>query len=133
MLILEVSMARRLVIGFSTQEMQGKRGWTVYDIDLIKRDLLNHFHTRKGERVMLPTYGTIIWDKLFDPFTEMVKQEIVDDVIRIVRTDTRVSLKAVDVSVSDHGIKVAIELKYEPWDAIGTFALEFDRRSLERI
>jgi phage baseplate assembly protein W len=126
-------MARRLVIGFSTQEMQGKRGWTVYDIDLIKRDLLNHFHTRKGERVMLPTYGTIIWDKLFDPFTEMVKQEIVDDVIRIVRTDTRVSLKAVDVSVSDHGIKVAIELKYEPWDAIGTFALEFDRRSLERI
>ncbi len=126
-------MARRAIIGFSTQEMQGKRGWTVYDVDLIKRDLLNHFHTRRGERLMLPTYGTIIWDKLFEPFTEGTKQEIVDDVIRIVRTDSRVKLQAVDVSTSTYGISVAIELKYESWDAVGTFALEFDRRSLERI
>lgn len=126
-------MARRLVIGFSTQEMQGKRGWTVYDIDLIKRDLLNHFYTRKGERLMLPTFGTIIWDKLFEPFTDGVKQEIVDDVVRIVKTDSRVTLQDVNVSTSANGITVAIQLRYEPWDKIGTFALEFDRRSLERI
>lgn len=124
---------RRLFIGFSTQEMQGKRGWSVYDIDLIKRDLLNQFYTRQGERLMMPTYGTIIWDKLFEPFTDGVKQEIIDDVKRVVNSDPRVGLQGVDVSTSAHGIMVAIELKYEPWDSLGTFALEFDRRSLERI
>jgi phage baseplate assembly protein W len=125
-------MAGRLFIGFSTQEMEGKRGWAVTDIQLIKRDLLNHFYTRLGERVMLPTFGTIIWDKLFEPFTEGVEDEIVEDVKRIVRSDPRVTLQAVNVSTSAHGIMVAIELKYEPWNSVGTFALDFDRRSLER-
>lgn len=123
---------RKLFIGFSTQEMEGKRGWSVTDINLIKRDLLNHFHTRKGERVMLPTFGTIIWDMLFEPFTDSVKAAIVADVRNVVRQDPRVSLQGVNVSTSAHGIMVAIELKYVPYDSIGTFSMEFDRRSLER-
>jgi phage baseplate assembly protein W len=123
---------RKLFIGFSTQEMEGKRGWSVTDINLIKRDLLNHFHTRKGERVMLPTYGTIIWDMLFEPFTDSVRAAIVADVRRVVQSDPRVALQGVNVSTSAHGIMVAIELKYVPYDSIGTFSLEFDRRSLER-
>lgn len=125
-------MARKLFIGFSTQEMEGKRGWSVTDIDLIKRDLLNHFQTRRGERLMLPTFGTIIWDMLFEPFTDSVKATIIADVKRVVQSDSRVSLEGVNVSTSAHGIKIAIELKYVPFDSIGTFAVEFDRRSLER-
>ena len=125
-------MARKLFIGFSTQEMEGKRGWSVTDIDLIKRDLLNHFLTRRGERLMLPTFGTIIWDMLFEPFTDSVKATIIADVKRVVQSDSRVSLEGVNVSTSAHGIKVAIELKYIPYDSVGTFAVEFDRRSLER-
>lgn len=123
---------RKLFIGFSTQEMEGKRGWSVSDIQLIKRDLLNHFHTRKGERLMLPTFGTIIWDMLFEPFTESVKAAIVADVKRVVRSEPRVALQGVNVSTSAHGITIAIELKYVPYDSIGTFSMEFDRRSLER-
>lgn len=121
----------RLFIGFSTQEMQGKRGWSVTDIDLIKRDLLNEFLTRKGERVMLPTFGTIIWDLLFEPFTDSTKGAIINDVTRIVGHDPRVRLQNVTVSTSVHGILVGVELKYVPFDAVGTFSLNFDRRSLE--
>lgn len=124
---------RRLFIGFSTQEMEGKRGWSVTDIDLIKRDLLNEFYTRKGERVMLPTFGTIIWDLLFEPFTDSTQAAVVEDVTRIVGHDSRVRLQGVNVSTSAHGIMVSIELKYVPFDSLGTFAMEFDRRSLERI
>lgn len=124
---------RSLFIGFSTQEMEGKRGWQVTDVQLIKRDLLNEFYTRKGERLMLPTYGTIIWDLLFEPFTDGVQAAIVDDVKRVVGNDPRVSLQGVNVATSARGIKVAIELKYEPWDSLGTFSMEFDRRALERM
>jgi len=124
---------RRLFIGFSTQDMTGKRGWSVSDIDLVKRDLLNEFMTRKGERLMLPTFGTIIWDLLFEPFTDSTKAAVVDDVTRIVGHDPRVQLQSTNVSTSIHGIMVAIELKYVPFDVVGTFSLEFDRRSLERI
>ena len=47
----------------------------LYDFDLIKQDIINHFHTRKGERVMNPTFGTIIWDVIFDPFTDDRSEE----------------------------------------------------------
>jgi phage baseplate assembly protein W len=123
---------RKLFIGFSTQEMEGKRGWSVTDIQLIKRDLLNHFYTRKGERVMLPEFGTIIWDMLFEPFTSSVKATIVADVRRIVASDPRVSLESLNVNTTENGITVAIELRYTPFDSVGTFSLSFDRRSLER-
>lgn len=126
-------MANRVVfVGFSTNEMEGNRGWSVTDVQLIKRDLLNHFYTRRGERVMMPTYGTIIWDLLFEPFTDSVQQQIIDDVTRVVNSDPRVSLQNVNATASAYGITVAIELKYVPWDSVGTFSLDFDRRSLER-
>ena len=34
--------------------------FSITDIELIKQDLFNHFYTRQGERLMNPTYGTII-------------------------------------------------------------------------
>lgn len=126
-------MARRLFIGLSTQEIQGRRGWTVTDIELVKRDLLNHFSTRRGERVMLPNYGTIIWDLLFEPFTDGVRQAIVDDATRIVNLDSRVQIENINVISSVNGITVAMGLQYVPWDSFGNFSVEFDRRSVERL
>lgn len=126
-------MANQVVfVGFSTNEMEGKRGWSLTDIELVKRDLLNHFFTRRGERLMMPTYGTIIWDLLFEPFTDSVQQQVIDDVITVVNSDPRVLLTDVHASVSEHGITVVVDLKYTPWSAIGSFELNFDRRSLER-
>jgi phage baseplate assembly protein W len=116
--------------GFSTQ-VAGRRSWTLTDTDLIKQDLLNHFNTRKGERLMLPTYGTIIWDMLFEPFTEDVKDDIVQDVKRVVASEPRVKLEKVVVSSSVHGITVALQLRFKPFDMVGSLAVSFDRRSLE--
>ena len=42
--------------------------------DLVIEDLMNHIMTRKGERVMMPTYGSIIHDLIFEPLTEPVKE-----------------------------------------------------------
>ena len=33
---------------------------TLYDLALIKQDLLNHFHIRQGEKLHNPKFGTII-------------------------------------------------------------------------
>ena len=37
------------------------------DTDLIKRDLLNHFALRKGEKLMNANFGTSIRDLIMDP------------------------------------------------------------------
>ena len=47
----------------------------LHDRDLAQQDLLNEIHTRKGERVMSPTFGCVAWDILFDPFIVRESQE----------------------------------------------------------
>jgi len=53
--------------GFSSQET--KSSFKLYDIDLVKQDIINHFYIRKGEKLMNPDFGTVIWDLLFEQFT----------------------------------------------------------------
>ena len=47
---------------------------SLFDIALIKQDILNHFHIRQGEKLMNPTFGTVIWDAIHEPLTEPMKQ-----------------------------------------------------------
>jgi phage baseplate assembly protein W len=61
--------------GFSTVD-ESAISTRLYDFELVKQDLLNQFNTRRGERVMNPSFGTIIWDLLYEPLTPNVKQQI---------------------------------------------------------
>ena len=102
------------------------------DIDLIKRDLLNRLHTRKGERVMLPNYGSIIWDMLFEPLIPATRDMIIQDVTENVQADPRLEVINIRVTDYEHGLVIDVELLYRPQNIIGSFTADFDRRSLER-
>jgi len=68
--------------GYSTVGNTGTKVQLV-DADLVKQDLINHFNIRRGKKLMNPDFGTIVWDSLFEPFTEQLKDQIIDDVTRI--------------------------------------------------
>ncbi len=123
-------MATELFRGYSTVNA-GPKNNEINDIELIKRDILNHFYTRKGERVMYPNFGSIIWDLVFEPLDETNKDAIITDAIDIVSQEPRVELSNVRVTEFEHGIRLEIDVVYKPFDAIGTLDVEFDRRARE--
>ena len=86
----------------------------LYDVDLAKRDLLNELYTRKGERLMSPQFGSIVWDLLFDPLTDEIVDAIRADCLRIVTKDPRLDLLDLDVVDNEHTIIVSIMLRYVP-------------------
>lgn len=86
----------------------------LYDVDLAKRDLLNELYTRKGERLMSPQFGSIVWDLLFDPLTDEIVDAIRADCLRIVTKDPRLDLLDLDVVDNEHTIIVSIILRYVP-------------------
>jgi phage baseplate assembly protein W len=86
----------------------------LYDVDLAKRDLLNELYTRKGERLMSPQFGSIVWDLLFDPLTDEIIDAIRADCLRIVTKDPRLDLLDLDVVDNEHTIIVSIILRYVP-------------------
>lgn len=113
--------------GISTQNRYKK--FKLTDFELAKQDLYNHFHIRKGEKLMDPNFGTIIWDIIFEPFTEEVKQAIIDDVNTIVRYDPRLLINNVLITEYNQGVQIKIELIYVPTNQIELLVLQFDQRN----
>jgi phage baseplate assembly protein W len=122
-------MANNTFVGYSTlAENSGRRSWVLYDIELIKRDLLNHFYTRLGERVMRPEFGCKIWDYVMEPNIEQVRYEIVAECERVVRLDQRLDVEDIRLFQKDHTVMVIMELIYRPFQTSEIFQLAFDRR-----
>jgi phage baseplate assembly protein W len=112
--------------GFSTVNTETEN-FVLYDFELIKQDLLNHFHIRQGERLMQPRFGTIIWDMLFEPLTEPVKDLIVQNLNQILNSDPRVQASNILVTPYDTGLQVQCSLKYIPYNIQQDLQLKFDQ------
>jgi len=113
--------------GFSTQNRNKK--FRVTEFDLVRQDLINHFHIRKGEKLMNPNFGSIIWNTLFEPLTQEVRQVIIDDVKKIVSYDPRLAVDRVTIDEFEQGIQVLIDLRYVTTDQRNILRLKFDRES----
>jgi len=114
--------------GFSTSAGSLTKNWTYYDIELIKIDLMNHFNTRVGERVMRPDYGCKIWDYMMEPLNNGIRDLIVTEAIRICESDSRVSVTNVQVFKLGAGLRVEMTLSYDPFSVVETFFVDFDAR-----
>lgn len=95
------------------------------DIELAKRDLLNHFYTRKGERLGEPEFGSILPDLVFEPLDEFTTDLAEDDVREIVRLDPRWILNDLDVQVGDHTITCVLNLTYKVSSTLEELYLKF--------
>jgi len=113
--------------GFST--LVNKKKYTLTNFALAKQDLLNYFQIRKGEKLMQPNFGTIIWSQLFEPLTETVQTTITDDITRIVGYDPRLSATRIQVSQQSNGIQIQLTLNYIPTNQSETLLLNFDNNS----
>jgi phage baseplate assembly protein W len=115
--------------GFSTVSDSSMNG-ALYDFALIKQDLINHFHIRKGEKLENPEFGTIIWDMLFEPLTPQVKEIITNDVTSIINNDPRTKVLNVVVTQIDKGLQIEATLMYVPYNIQETMQLSFDSRNM---
>ena len=116
--------------GFSTVN-NNVEGFALYDFELIKQDIVNHFHIRQGEKLSDPKFGTIIWDMLFEPFTDDNKDAIIQNVTDIVNFDPRVTVQEVFVDTYDSGIEVSCLLSYLPYNISEQLLFKFDQESVK--
>ena len=114
--------------GLSTVDSE-KTNATIYDLELIKQDIINHFHIRQGEKLENPTFGTIIWDVLYDPLTPQLKELIGDNVIQIINSDPRIVASQVGVNEFEHGLRIECDLTYLPYNISEKMQLTFDKNN----
>jgi len=122
--------SKNLFVGYSTIDTDDMK--KLVDLRLVEQDLLNHFNTKKNERVMMPGWGCGIWEYLFEPL-DSVRESIIYEAQQVVANDPRVRLESIDVSESEGVLRILMMLYYVPFNAYGSFTVDFDKRSQEMI
>lgn len=122
-----MAQLQRYFIGFSTQKSALTGVRTLYDVALIETDLMTAFQTRVGERLLRPDYGCKLWDYLFEQLTPMLREQIINEAIRICSLDSRLVLDDVQIYELEQGFRIEITLLYLPWRVSGTFTATFER------
>jgi phage baseplate assembly protein W len=113
--------------GFSTIGQVKK--FKLTDLELVKQNLFNHFNIRKGEKLMQPGFGSVIWSMMFEPLTEETKNLIQADVKKVVGYDPRTKVNNVIITQFDHGVQLDIEMEYLPGNQSDSLRLTFDNAS----
>ena len=95
-------------IGFNTIDQVKK--FTLTDFALIQRDLLNAFNIRQGELPGRPSYGTVMWDFLFENQIEQLQKDIEREIQRVVGGDPRIQVDQLVVYPQNNGILVQLQV-----------------------
>ena len=120
-------MVQRFFVGYSTLETESPAEVRHFDIDIVKRDLKNHFLTRKGERPMQPNFGSITWDLLYEPYDRTIKDRIIADSKAIIAQDPRVTFVDMTVKEFEHGLILAFLLNFAPENLQDSLYVSFTR------
>jgi phage baseplate assembly protein W len=123
-------MALPIYRGYSTLN-KNSVNTAVYNVNLVRIDLVNEFNCRLGDRVRRPTYGSIIWDLCWDLFDDRTEKLVTDDLTRIVGNDPRVSLVDVNVVLDPdaHSITGSVSLNYIELDITEWISFTFTQRA----
>lgn len=111
--------------GFSSFEFQSNKTFKLTDVELVKMDLLNHIFTRRGERVMMPTFGTIVPDIVFEPLDEETISTVYEEIEAVFDYDPRVEVVTMNVSPNydENSLTLEALLRYVEFNVIDEFNL----------
>ena len=114
--------------GFSSFEFQKNKTFKLNDIELVKMDLLNHIYTKKGSRVMMPKFGTVIPELVFEPLDEETLEILRDELLYVINYDPRVSLINFNLlpDYDNNTILVTADLRYVELNLVDTFELRLE-------
>lgn len=114
-------------VGFNTIDQYKK--FTLVDIELIKRDLLNAFNIRQGELVGRPGYGTVIWDYVFENQTQETLRSLTTEIERIVGGDPRIQVADLQTFPQQNGILIQLEISVIPGQTATLLSVFFNEQT----
>ena len=119
-------MAIAVYKGFSTVNNNFSSS-KLTDTDLIKRDLLNHFAIRKGEKLMNGEFGTSLRDLIMDPLTDETKAIVIQEVNAVIENDPRVRSEGITLDEYENGLQIEMSVRYVLDNQVENLVVRFDR------
>jgi phage baseplate assembly protein W len=112
-------------IGFNTIDQNKK--FTLVDFELVKRDLLNAFNIRQGQVVGRPSYGTVMWDYVFENQTQETERGITAEIQRVTGGDPRIFVSSIELFPQENGMLIQLEITVVPSTDAQRLSIFFDQ------
>ena len=113
--------------GTATYQPPQSRKFRLTDESLVIRDLLNALSIRQGEKPGMPSYGTTIWNHLFEPNISDTRDAIETEMRRVISQDTRIILNTVAVWPQENGVLIEVEIMINPFNQPMTLSINLDQ------
>ena len=69
-----------------------------------------------GEKVGQPSYGTTLWDFVFEPNTADVSTALQNEIRRVASSDSRININTIRAWQREEGILVEVQLSINPFN-----------------
>lgn len=101
----------------------------LYDFQLVRQGLINHFNTVLGSLDHNPEYGSILPLMIFELKNGVSRAVIESDIKRVIGSEPRVEYLSHSVSEQEHGFTIDVQLRYMKLNPIETLTIDFDKRN----
>ena len=115
--------------GFNTLGKNFSNSYTLTGFDIAKQDLINHFNIRKGEKLQLPNFGSVVWDMVYEPLNETTIETIRQDIQDVIAYDPRIEAENIVVKQYEHGLLIELNLKFIPDQIIENLLFDFNTQT----
>lgn len=123
--MVELTKQKSIYVGGTFDTDLGS-GFRRTGIELVKKDLLYHIFTRRGDRVMMPEFGTDIQDMVFEPNDPITQNRILSEIQAVIDHDPRVELIRSILEVDEDNYKISVEvvLRFVELEIVDTLNLD---------
>jgi len=103
------------------------RKFRLTDRELVIRDFTNAMNIPQGSKPGNPSYGTTVWQYIFEPNDTTTSAKIEEELIRLASLDPRLSLQQVNLYAIDTGIVVEMQITVSPFNDVQLLQVIFDQ------
>ena len=105
------------------------RKYRLTDSEIVIRDFVNSMNIPQGSKPGNPSYGTTIWQYIFEPNDTTTSAKIEEELIRLASADPRLTLSQVNVYAAENGIIVEMQVSVNPFNDAQLLQVIFDQNT----
>lgn len=120
--------------GIVKQPLVGKK-FRLTDAELVQQDLINAFSIKQGDKVGQPSYGTTLWNFIFDPNTSDLREQVETEIRRVTALDPRVTIGTLQIYTHENGMLIEMQISINPFNDVVPFGFFLNRYdgSIQRL
>lgn len=83
-----------------------------YDLNAVRQSIKNIFNWRRGQRILDPLFGNIIYEYIYEPINSLTLKNLKSAILKMLAYEPRIDIISLDVIPKEDQNSIYVTLKY---------------------